>query len=56
MSKIQQTTSRMTDPRIVPFKADHGRIPTDAEIRDAVQRGRRMQARAIAGLFSRLGK
>jgi len=56
MSKIKQAPSQMADSRIVPFKADHSRIPTDAEIRDAVQRGRRMQARAIAGLFSRLGK
>ncbi len=56
MSKIKQTTSRRIESGNTPFDARHSRIPTDAEIREALRRGRQMQAQAIASLFARLGK
>jgi len=56
MSKIKQTTSRRIESGNAPFDARHRRIPTDAEIPEALRRGRQMQAQAIASLFARLGK
>ena len=55
MSKIKQTT-RPTESGITRFDAGTARIPTDAEVRNAIRRGRQMQVRAISSLFARLGK
>ena len=56
MSTIKQTTSRRIESGNTPFDSRHSRIPTDAEVREALRRGRQLQAQAIAGLFARLGK
>lgn len=56
MSKIKQTGGRAVEMGNTPYSARHDRIPTDAEVRDAMRRGRQMQAQAIFSLFSRLGK
>jgi hypothetical protein len=56
MSKTQQMTGRYVHAANTPFDSRQARIPTDAEVRDAMRRGRQLQARAIVSLFSRLGK
>jgi len=56
MSKTQQTSGRTSESANAPFDAKQARIPRDAEMREAVRRGRQLQARAIVSLFSRLGK
>jgi hypothetical protein len=56
MSKIKQTTRQPVKSGITRFDASTARIPTDAEVRAAIRRGRQMQALAIGSLFARLGK
>jgi hypothetical protein len=56
MSKTQQMAGRHVDSANTPFDSKQARIPTDAEVREAMRRGRQLQARAIVSLFSRLGK
>lgn len=40
----------------VPAQSVRGRLLTDAEMRDAIARGHRMRAHAVARFFSRLGR
>ena len=56
MSKIKQTKSRMIDSNSAPFEPGARYILSDFDVIDAMRRGRRLQAQAIARFFSRLGK
>jgi len=61
MSKRKKTTDgTVSDAGATIASTQHrpvpSRIPTDAEVREAMRRARRMQARTIAGLFANLGK
>ena len=56
MSKTRQTPNRPSGSVNSPLEPTPVHVLSDAEVRDAIRRGRRMQARAIASLFGRLGK
>jgi hypothetical protein len=55
MPKIAHPDTRTARPQDAAGEPA-SRIPTDREIRAAVARGRRLQARAIANLFASFGK
>ena len=42
------------DPNFAP--SPNRRVPTDDEVRHAMARGRRLQARAVVGYFTTLGQ
>jgi hypothetical protein len=56
MSKSEQTGSSKPVSAESPFAVGRSAFPSDLEVQAAVARGRRMQAQAILGLFTRLGK